>query len=125
MKWRLRPPERWLHYVLALAIALLCVTAIVGDRGLLHLARLQSEKQRLDEQNYRLQKENESLQRQIARLRRDDSYLEQVAREELNLVRPGEIIYRFRPRPPSRERERSVNAALPESLPSTVQRERP
>jgi len=124
MNWRFRLPERWLHYVLALGIVLLCFTAIGGDRGLLHLARLKSEKQRLDEQNYRLQKENESLQRQITRLRRDDLYLEQVAREELHLVRPGEIIYRFRPRPPSRERESSLNAAPPEPLRSTAQRER-
>ena len=57
------------------------------------------EKIRLDEQNYRLQKENEALRQRIHRVRNDDDYLEKLAREELNMVRPGEVVYRFQGAP--------------------------
>ena len=42
-----------------------------------------------------MQRENERLRERILRLQNDNFYLEKVAREELNLVRPGEIVYRF------------------------------
>jgi cell division protein FtsB len=96
------------------------LVTIVGERGALHLWRLRGEKSHLDEQNYRLQRENEALRQRIGRLRNDDGYLEKLAREELNLVRPGEVIYRF----PKAEARRSnvVNEALSESHPSRGQK---
>lgn len=93
----LRPhiPQKWSLYGWAALILLLLFYAIVGERGAIHLWRLQGEKAKLDEQNYRLQKANEQLREKINRLRNDNFYLEKVAREELNMVRPGEVIYRF------------------------------
>ena len=91
----LKTPPRWLVYTLSLSIVALGLFAIFGDRGVLHLLRLRNEKRSLDEQNYVLQKENAALRQKIAKLRQDDYSLEKLAREELNLVRPGEIIYRF------------------------------
>ena len=44
------------------------------------------------EVNNRLQKENEGLRQWISKLRNDNFYLEKMAREELNLVRPGEMV---------------------------------
>jgi cell division protein FtsB len=95
MTLQFRLPANWLLYLLGSLILLLMLVTIVGERGALHLWRLRGEKNQLDEQNYRLQKENEALRRRIARLRDDNSYLEKLAREELNLVRPGEVVYRF------------------------------
>ncbi|MGE5302932.1 MAG: FtsB family cell division protein [Alphaproteobacteria bacterium] len=95
MKFPLRFSSRWLLYCLACSIVLLSLYTIVGDRGAIHLWRLQGEKAKLDEQNYRLHRDNEALRQRILRLRNDDAYLEMIAREELNLVRPGEVIYRF------------------------------
>jgi len=91
----LRLPRRWPIYLIGSLILLLSLVTVVGERGALHLWRLGGEKSRLDEQNYRLQKENEALRQRIYRIRNDDDYLEKVAREELNLVRPGEVVYRF------------------------------
>jgi cell division protein FtsB len=73
----------------------LSLFSVFGDRGAIHLWRLQEEKKRLDERNFALQKENEGLRERIYRLRHDDLYLEQVAREELGLVRSGDVVYRF------------------------------
>lgn len=87
--------QRHLLYVLGGLILLLAVVTGVGERGAIHLWRLRGEKSRIDEQNYRLQKENEVLRQRVSRIRNDNHYLEKLAREELNLVRPGEVIYRF------------------------------
>ena len=95
MTLRFRLPANWPLYLLSLLILLLALVTIVGERGALHLWRLRGEKNQLDEQNYRLQKTNEELRQRIARIHNDDHYLEKLAREELNLVRPGEVVYRF------------------------------
>lgn len=120
MASRFHLSERWPLYVFGALISLLILVTIVGERGALHLWRLRGEKSHLDEQNYRLQRENEALRQRIGRLRNDDGYLEKLAREELNLVRPGEVIYRF----PKAEARRSnvVNEAPSESHPSRGQK---
>jgi cell division protein FtsB len=100
MKGRFRfSPKRSIYALVAL-IVVLSFYSIVGERGAFHLWRLRAEKVALDELNYRTQRQNEALRQRIARLRHDDAYLEKIAREELNLVRPGEIIYRFAPAEP-------------------------
>jgi cell division protein FtsB len=120
MKLLLHFSSRWLLYFLACSIILLSAYTIVGDRGAIHLWRLQGEKAKLDEQNYRLQKENEALRQRIVRLRHDDAYLEGIAREELNLVRPGEVIYRFSSPDAAANRSRARNDA-PSPSPSAEQ----
>ena len=114
--------SRWPLYLLTALILLLFVYTIVGERGAIHLWRLRGEKITLDEKNYRLQKENDALRRRISRLRTDDLYLEQVAREELNLVRPGEVIYRFPSTEARKSRTGALSAPALESRPSAAQK---
>ena len=117
--------SRWLLYCLACSIVLLSLYTIIGERGAIHLWRLRGEKAKLDEQNYRLSKENEALRQRITRLRYDDSYLEKIAREELNLVRPGEVIYRFPPAEPRGNRSRTLSEPPSKSrLPELQKRQR-
>jgi cell division protein FtsB len=123
MKLTFRWPRRWTLYVLGFFILSLCLLTAVGERGVLHLWRLSGEKTKLDEDNYRLQKENEGLRQRISKLRNDNFYLEKMAREELNLVRPGEIIYRFPPSEPKKNRAGTVSGDPPESRPSTAQKQ--
>ena len=87
--------QRWPIYLLGVLIVLIALDTMVGERGALHLWRLRGEKYRLDEQNFRMQKENAALRDRLSRLRNDDAFLEKLAREELNLVKPGEVVYRF------------------------------
>jgi cell division protein FtsB len=86
---------RWVIYLFAGLLVGLGLFTAFGERGVFHLWRLYGEKQRLEERNFVLQKENETLRERIRRIRDDDLYLEKIAREELGLVRPGEIVYRF------------------------------
>jgi cell division protein FtsB len=115
-------PQRWFLYLLGFFILLLAVLTTVGERGALHLWRLHGEKAQLDEQNYRLQKENETLRQRIHRLRHDDFYLEKIAREELNLVRPGEVIYRFSTSEGRKNRATGLTARPSESRPSAARK---
>src|SRR5918993_985791 len=114
--------QRHLLYLLGGLILLLAVVTVVGERGAIHLWRLRGEKSRIDEQNYRLQKENEVLRQQVSRIRNDNHYLEKLAREELNLVRPGEVIYRFPKSKTDKDRGNLLSEATSESRPSTARK---
>jgi cell division protein FtsB len=123
MAFRLWLPQRWPIYLLAVLIALLSLVTVVGERGAVHLWRLRGEKNRLDEQNYQLQKENEALRQRISRIRNDNRYLEKLAREELNMVRPGEVVYRLRRSETRSPPRQNTNDADSESRPSAVRKE--
>jgi cell division protein FtsB len=122
MNFKLRLSHKWALYGWASLIVLLLFHAVVGERGAIHLWRLQGEKAKLDEQNYRLQKNNQALREKIMRLRTDNLYLEKIAREELNLARPGEIIYRFRSSRSENSKSRALSERVSESRPSTAQK---
>lgn len=103
MLWPASRP-RSLGQRLALAMAGLVSAALVsavvfGSRGLLHLHALRTEKAEISQRIAGLLRENTRLRERLHRLRTDDRSLEQRAREQLGLVRPGEIVYRF-PAPP-------------------------
>ena len=114
--------RRHVLYVSGGLILLLVVVTIIGERGAIHLWRLHGEKSRIDEQNYRLQKENEALRQRISRIRHDNHYLEKLAREELNMARPGEVIYRFPNTRPDHVRRNPLNEAPSESRPSAARK---
>src|SRR6202008_2274648 len=109
MRLSLPRSQHWLIYGLALLIILLSLYAMTGEWGVIHLWRLGGEQAKLDEQNYRLQKENDALRQRIFRLRNDNSYLENLARAELNLEGPGAGIYRFSLSEPRRSRRGSLS----------------
>ena len=66
-----------------------------GERGFIHLYRMEKDRQAHAERIRNLEKENEALLEEIHRLRTDREYLESVARTELGLVKENEILYRF------------------------------
>lgn len=113
-----------LYTFCALLVALSLFTAF-GERGLLHLWHLWGEQRKLDETNFLMQKENEALRERIYRLRHDDLYLEKIAREDLGLVRPGEMIYRFTSSEPKRSRGRTSGEIPSESPQPPAQKPRP
>ena len=66
-----------------------------GERGFIHLYRMEKERQAYLEKIRELEKANQDLLEQIERLRDDKDYIESEARKELGLVRENELIYRF------------------------------
>ena len=68
------------------------ILTLVSDRGLIEV-RLKSERLTiLEEQIGTLETRNFALMEEIRTLRADPSEIERRAREELKLVRPGEVI---------------------------------
>jgi len=117
--------QRQFIYAFIVLLTMLSLFTIFGDRGAIHLWRLWGEKKRLDERNFSLQRENEILRDRIFRLRHDDLYLEKVARDELGLARPGEIIYRFGSSESKAKRTKTLSD-LPSGSPrSSAQKSRP
>jgi cell division protein FtsB len=105
---RSRSPSGSIRQRVALAgVALVCATTIAallfGSRGLLHLRALKGEERVINQRIAARLLENQRLRDQLRRLRSDDRTLERLAREQLGLVRPGEIVVRFpAPRAPDR-----------------------
>lgn len=67
----------------------------LGDKGILHLLRLQSELARMKEINVKMEEENRKLKEEVKRLQHEKRYIEEIARKELGMVKEGEIIYQF------------------------------
>ncbi len=78
----------------AVAVALvLVVGSLAGEGGFRRYSRLQQDVRGLEERNARVAAENVKLQREIKQLRASPAAVERVAREQLGLVRPGEIVF--------------------------------
>ena len=75
---------------------------VFGDRGVLRIYHLNSEKREIEKHLETLKSENENLKREIEALRSDRRYLESLARRDFGLVRLNEIIYQF-PAPDNKE----------------------
>ena len=77
----------------------LLVVIILGDNGLVELNRLRHTHQDLLEANARLTQENVQLYRAIDRLQNDPVFVETIARRELGMIRPDEVIFKFKRMP--------------------------
>jgi cell division protein FtsB len=88
----------WLTLVLmggSLFLLAMMAFTIWGDRGLLAMWRTQRELERLVREIEIVEQKNATLSREVQRLHSDLGYIEKIAREELGLVRPGEIVFEF------------------------------
>jgi cell division protein FtsB len=80
----------------AAAVLVAMVLGIVlGDRGVGRLVALSRDLIRLEAAVGKLADDNRRLAAEAARLRDDPRELEAVARRELGLVAPGEVVFEF------------------------------
>lgn len=79
-----------------LAIFLLLLFIIFGEKGLADLHLLKTERDVLLKQNEELAKKNLDMYREIERLKSDPKYLESVARRELGVVGKDELIFKLK-----------------------------
>jgi cell division protein FtsB len=85
--------RRILNYVLALVTVVLVVDALVGDKGLLETVRARRQYAELVSSLAGLRQQNTQLRDDIRRLKEDPATIESIAREELGLMRPGELLF--------------------------------
>ncbi len=76
---------------------LLIIMAVFHENGILNAYRFEQEQVKMKEDNEDLKHANESLRQDIAALKSDPYAIEKIAREKLNLAKPGDQIYRIVP----------------------------
>ena len=93
-------PSRWrsrlLQYGLAFVTIVLIVDALVGDKGFVDTLRARRQYRDAASGLAQKKQENARLREEIRRLREDPARIEAVAREELGLMRPDEVLFIIR-----------------------------
>ena len=85
-----------LQYLLVFVGCVLLVNALVGDKGLLESMKKRDEYQLLEQSLTRSRVENARLREEARRLREDPAAIEDLARRELGLIKPGERLFILR-----------------------------
>lgn len=96
---RSRPPlwRRHLWKILGLALLALGIHDVFGSHGFLAMRRTQKQIEQLQGEIERLNQENHELTDHVDALRTDPKTIERIAREEMGLARPGEMIFKLPP----------------------------
>lgn len=87
------PGRRIGRWILLLFIGMIVLDSLVGDRGLMATLRARREYHELARTIAGQRLENARLAEQAQRLRDDPRTIEEVARRELGLIRPGEKVF--------------------------------
>lgn len=103
---RLRPsaPEvrdrrrRLFRYGLLIVSGVLMVNAVFGERGYLATIQARQEQQRFEAGLHAIRVENAQLAEEARRMKQDPQALEEAARRDLGLIRPGETLITIRDR---------------------------
>ena len=94
-----RTQRRWRRIGSALFLFVVCVLvveALVGEQGLAATMRARKQYDQLAADLARLRAENTGLREEARRLREDPAAIEELARRELGLIRPGEKLFIIR-----------------------------
>ena len=94
--------SRTVYVLLLLVASVLVVEGLVGDRGLLAMLRARQEYDRLTASIARQRSDNARLREEARRLREEPSAIEEIARRELGLIKPGERVFIVRDVPPAK-----------------------
>jgi cell division protein FtsB len=86
-------------YGLVIVSTVMMVNALVGEKGYLANLQARREFQDVSESLNQLKVDNARLADEARRLRRDPQALEDAARQQLGLIKPGETLITLRDRP--------------------------
>jgi cell division protein FtsB len=93
------------HFLLVFATIVLVVDALVGEKGFLETLKVRRQHRELQASVELVRQDNARLRDKVRRLNDDPAEIELVAREELGLIKPGEMLFIVRdarPAPTSR-----------------------
>lgn len=103
-----RPPprtsairRRTVHFLLIFTAIVLVVDSLVGEKGFLETLKARRQHREVAAAVDVIRQENARLREQVRRLKEDPAEIESVAREELGLIRPGEMLFIIRDAKPS------------------------
>jgi len=108
-----RPTGRFRSILIFASVALVLFLLVAGFRGYRDLTLAKAREAQLEEAIGRTEEEIGRLERKVERLQTDPVMLERLAREELGMVRPGEVVVLLEP-------EGAVPPATPTSRPPST-----
>jgi cell division protein FtsB len=88
--------RRAVQYLLLFIGGVLVVDALVGDKGLLEMMKRREQYRTLEQELARERTENAQLREEARRLKEDPAAVEDLARRELGLIKPGEKLFIIR-----------------------------
>jgi cell division protein FtsB len=94
--------RRIVQLLLLFVASVIVVDGLVGERGLLAMLRARHEYEELSATIARQRAENARLRDQARRLREDPTAIEEIARRELGLIKPGEVVFIVKDVPPAK-----------------------
>ena len=96
--------QRVLRIGLLVVMAIVLVDAVVGDKGVFALMRVRDERRALEGIVDDLRVQNQRLVDQARRFREDPATIEDLARRDLGMIKPGEKLFIIRDRDPQQPR---------------------
>ena len=83
--------------LLGLLVLVMVVHDLFGTHGFLAMRRTATEIKKVQANLDQLSKENAALEQEVKDLKSDPRLIEKIARDDLGLARPGEVIIRIPP----------------------------
>jgi cell division protein FtsB len=98
-----QPPfwSRYAPWILGMVLVALAVHDVFGAHGFLAMRRTQKQIEEIRGNIDHLNRENTALGGEVQSLKTDPKAIERIAREEMGLARPGEVIIKLPPPDPS------------------------
>ncbi len=103
---RPRRGKRALQFTLIVLSCVLVIDALVGDKGLLAMLQARRDDRVLESALTELRSENARLREEARRLREEPQAIEEIARRDLGLIRPGEKLFIVKDVAPAGQRSR-------------------
>lgn len=91
-----------LYWLLVFVASIIVLDGFFGERGLLAMLRARHEYDELAAGIARQRADNARLRDEARRLKEDPAAIEEIARRELGLIKPGEKVFIVRDVPPAR-----------------------
>jgi len=95
-----RRRRRAIQYVVVLIGCVIIVDALVGEKGLVAMRKARQQYQALETALAAEKAANDRRREEARRLREDPSAIEDLARRELGLIKPGEKLFILKDAPP-------------------------
>ncbi len=80
---------------IGLLVILIAALSVGGNRSLVRIYRMTKTKAEVHREIGRLKQANEDLAAEVHSFANDPGQVESIAREDLGLVKPGEVVYQF------------------------------
>lgn len=79
----------------SISIFLLALFVIFSIKGIVKVHKLKGEEQKLQQEIVLIKKSNHTINRQVYELSSNKQFIANLAREKLNMIKKGEIVFKF------------------------------